>query len=33
MNLDIIVSKAMLNGSLSAISLPRHSLTGLHFKY
>jgi hypothetical protein len=33
MNLDIIVSKAMLNGSLSAINLPRHSLTGLQFRY
>jgi hypothetical protein len=33
MNLDIIVSKAMLNGSLSPINLPRHSLTGLQFRY
>lgn len=33
MNLDIMVSKAMLNGSLSAINLPRHSLTGLQFRY
>ena len=33
MNLNIMVSKAMLNGSLSAINLPRHSLTGLQFRY
>ena len=33
MNLDIMVPKAMLNGSPSAINLPRHSLTGLRFRY